>query len=278
MGTINLPKSPVVFYAEKQGARVFTNSQMRENKGMKQVIDIIVKEETDRVIRHLKGKLPASLPQAEGKGGLKEKISGYILRNFLDMIDLYLPEDEDGKKTGSRLNSRNITELLISAGGAFQFNTGGPEKPSAAGLPGTNDLERQTNNMLRQKTEIGAFISCENNCSVIKCSFSDNAIKPKTVTDVNLSVNVPDSALINPFFRYVAAADCLIREAICGRLIESINIEIAGMENLGGGQESGESPAGEISGNDLVERIIGNENGTDDAAAHYGGNIDGNPA
>ena len=54
---------------------------------------------------------------------------------------------------------------------------------------GLNDLENETNAILRQKADVGAFIRGENAYSIVKCSFKDNEKRPKTVTDVKLSVN-----------------------------------------------------------------------------------------
>ena len=44
---------------------------------------------------------------------------------------------------------------------------------------GMNDLENETNAILRQKTDIGAFVRGENAYSIVKCAFKDNAQKPK---------------------------------------------------------------------------------------------------
>jgi hypothetical protein len=75
---------------------------------------------------------------------------------------------------------------------------------------GTNDLENLTNSLLRQKTDVGAFIRGENAYSIVKCSFKDSIQKPKTVCNVKLSVNILDSELISPIFHYQATVEYLI--------------------------------------------------------------------
>ena len=91
---------------------------------------------------------------------------------------------------------------------------------------GMNDLENLTNALLRQKTDVGAFIRGENAYSIVKCTFQDNSYKPKTVTDVKLSVNMLDSELISPIFHYQATVDYLIRDLISNHLMDQIDKEI----------------------------------------------------
>jgi hypothetical protein len=75
--------------------------------------------------------------------------------------------------------------------------------------------------------------------SIVKWVFRDNVLKPKTVTDAKLTINIPDSALINPVFRRHAAAKYLIRDLICAPI----------MANLG--------KVANNSGKDIEERIMG---------------------
>jgi hypothetical protein len=91
---------------------------------------------------------------------------------------------------------------------------------------GVNDLENLTNSLLRQKTDVGAFIRGENAYSVVKCSFKDDTYKPKTVTNVKLSVNILDSELISPIFHYQVTVEYLIKDLISKHLIDQIDKEI----------------------------------------------------
>jgi len=80
---------------------------------------------------------------------------------------------------------------------------------------------------------VGVFLPADNAVSIVKCRFRDNAIKPKTVTDVKLAVNITEPELINPVFYGYAAAKYLIKDIICRQIIESIDRgEITGEERI----------------------------------------------
>ena len=66
----------------------------------------------------------------------------------------------------------------------------------------------------------------ENAYSVVKCSFQDNIYKPKSVTNVKLSVNILDSELISPIFHYQATVEYLIKDLVAKNIIDSIDREI----------------------------------------------------
>jgi len=104
---------------------------------------------------------------------------------------------------------------------------------------GVNELETHTNSILRQKTDTGAFVRGENAYSIVKCAFKDNQIKPKTVTDVKLSVNILDSELISPIFHYQVTVEYLMKDLISKHIIDSIDklIEQVKEERLDQGLE-----------------------------------------
>jgi hypothetical protein len=91
---------------------------------------------------------------------------------------------------------------------------------------GVNDLETLTNSLLRQKTDVGAFVRGENAYSIVKCAFKDNIIKPKSVCDVKLSVNILDSELISPIFHYQVTVEYLIKDLIAKHITDVIDKEI----------------------------------------------------
>jgi hypothetical protein len=210
--------------------------------------DQLLEKEADRVLQYLAAKLPRDvLEQLDITGGFKEKLYDYFSRNYRNMLSRYMmtAEDEMAKKIRgciekeemkirSRHTSREITELLDQAGGGDKFNTGEIEK-SVVNMyghlqghiqRGVNELENQTNSLLRQKTDIGAFIRGENAYSIVKCAFKDNLAKPKTVTDVKLSVNILDSELISPIFHYQVTVEYLIKDILSKYIIETIDKEI----------------------------------------------------
>jgi hypothetical protein len=145
------------------------------------------------------------LERLDVMGGVKEKLYNYFNQNYQNMFNRYMvtAEDEMVKKVRgfvdreemkvlNRYTPKEIATLLDEVGGADKFNTGEIEKSMVNMYGhlqghiqrGVNDLETLTNSLLRQKTDVGAFVRGENAYSIVKCAFKDNIYKPKTVTDV----------------------------------------------------------------------------------------------
>ena len=248
MGSIDLPKSPNVFHPEKPSAVGSRNSLAQENRDQQKEVDQLLHEETNKVLHHVSSKLPKEvLERLDVMGGLKEKIYNYFNQNYQNMFNRFIvtTEDEMVKKVRNfidkeemkslaRYTPKEIAELLDQVGGADKFNTGEVEKSIVNMFGhlqghiqrGVNELENLTNALLRQKTDVGAFIRGENAYSVVKCSFKDNIYKPKTVTDVKLSVNILDSELISPIFHYQVTVEYLIKDLIAKHIIDMIDKEI----------------------------------------------------
>ncbi|HYW81743.1 MAG TPA: cytoplasmic filament protein CfpA, partial [Spirochaetia bacterium] len=180
-------------------------------------------------------------------GGIKEKLYNYFNQNYQNMMNRFIVTSEDEMvkkvrnfidkeemKSLARYTPKEIAALLDQVGGIDKFNTGEIEK-SIVNMyghlqghiqRGVNDLENLTNSLLRQKTDVGAFIRGENAYSIVKCSFKDNPNKPKTVTDVKLSVNILDSELISPIFHYQVTVEFLIKDMISKNITDLIDKEI----------------------------------------------------
>ncbi|MCL2175359.1 MAG: cytochrome C oxidase subunit II, partial [Treponema sp.] len=236
MGAIDLPKSPNVFHPEKPSAVGSRNSLAQEYRDQQAEVNLLLEEETNKVIHHLTARLPKDvLERLDVMGGLKEKLYNYFNQNYQNMFNRYMvtSEDEMVKKVRNfidkeetkvltRYTPKEIADLLDAVGGADKFNTGEIEK-SVVNMyghlqghiqRGVNELETHTNSILRQKTDTGAFVRGENAYSIVKCAFKDNLIKPKTVTDVKLSVNILDSELISPIFHYQVTVEYLVKDLI----------------------------------------------------------------
>ncbi len=248
MGAIDLPKSPNVFHPEKPSAVGSRNSLAQENRDQQKEVDQLLHEETNKVLHHIGSKLPKEvLERLDVMGGLKEKVYNYFNQNYQNMFNRYIvtTEDEMVKKVRNfidkeemkslaRYTPKEIAALLDEVGGADKFNTGEIEKSMVNMFGhlqghiqrGVNELENLTNSLLRQKTDVGAFIRGENAYSVVKCAFKDNAWKPKTVADVKLSVNILDSELISPIFHYQVTVEYLIKDLIAKHIIDTIDKEI----------------------------------------------------
>ncbi|MDA3941046.1 MAG: cytoplasmic filament protein CfpA [Spirochaetia bacterium] len=248
MGSIDLPKSPMVFHPEKRSAVGSRNSLAQESRDQQAEVDNLLEEEVDKVMSHVSSKLPNDvLNELDVMGGLKEKVYNYFNQNYQNMFNRYIvtTEDEMIKKVRNfvdreemkvltRYTPKEISTLLDEVGGMDRFNTGEIEK-SIVNMyghlqghiqRGVNELENLTNSLLRQKTDVGAFIRGENAYSVVKCAFKDNLNKPKTVTEVKLSVNILDSELISPIFHYQVTVEYLIKDLISKNIIDIIDKEI----------------------------------------------------
>ncbi|MDR1287458.1 MAG: cytochrome C oxidase subunit II [Treponema sp.] len=248
MAAMDLPKSPNVFHPEKPSAVGSRNSLAQEYRDQQKEVNQLLEEETNKIIHHLTARLPKDvLERLDVMGGLKEKLYNYFNQNYQNMFNRYMvtSEDEmvkkvrnfiDGEETKvlARYTPKEVADLLDAVGGADKFNTGEIEKSMVNMYGhlqghiqrGVNELESLTNSILRQKTDTGAFIRGENAYSIVKCAFKDNISKPKTVTDVKLSVNILDSELISPIFHYQITVEYLIKDLLSKHLIDEMDKEI----------------------------------------------------
>jgi hypothetical protein len=284
MGAMDLPKSPNVFHPEKPSAVGSRNSLAQEYRDQQSEVNQLLEEETNKVVHHLTAKLPKDvLERLDVMGGLKEKLYNYFNQNYQNMFNRYMvtAEDEMEKKIRNyvdkeetkvlaRYTPKEVADLLDAVGGADKFNTGEIEK-SIVNMyghlqghvqRGVNELETHTNSILRQKTDTGAFIRGENAYSVVKCAFKDNLAKPKTVTDVKLSVNILDSELISPIFHYQVTVEYLIKDLLSKHIIDTMDKEIEKLKDERIDQGLEELSDSEI----LFSKINKVENYTDDKA------------
>jgi len=244
----DLPRSPNVFHPTKPSAVGSRNSLAQDGRQQNDEFDRVIQEESEKVLKEIQTKLPAEvLKELDVMGGLKQKLYNYYNQNYQNMFNRYVVTTEDEmvkkirgfidkeeNKALARYTPKEISEMLDQIGGADKFNTGEIEK-SIVNMyghlqghvqRGLNDLENETNALLRQKTDVGAFIRGENAYSIIKCSFKDNALKPKVVSDVKLSINILESELISPIIQYQASVEFIIKDQISKTISEFIDREI----------------------------------------------------
>ncbi len=240
--------SPNVFHPTQPSAVGSRNSLAQQGRSVTAEYSRTVTEEADNILKEISAKLPPKvLEQLDVMGGLKEKLYNYFNQNYQNMFNRYITttEDEMVKKVRdfidkeedrilNRYRPKDISDILDRIGGTDKFNTGEVEK-SIVNMyghlqghvqRGVYDLETFTNSLLRQKVDVGAFIRGENAYAIIKCAFKDNIYKPKTVTDVKLSINVLDSELISPIFQYQATVEFLIKDQISNTVIDLIDSEM----------------------------------------------------
>ncbi len=248
MAHLDLPKSPNVFHPEKPSAVGSRNSLAQEFRDQQSEVETVVREEVDKVMNHIAAKLPKStLERLDVMGGLKEKLYNYYNQNYQNMFNRFVVTTEDEMvkkvrnfidkeelKTLARYTPREVAQLLDQIGGMDKFNTGEIEKSMINMYGhlqghiqrGVNELENHTNSLLRQKADVGAFVRGENAYSIVKCSFKDNLNRPKTVTDVKLSVNILDSELVSPIFHYQTYVNYLIKDLISKHIMDLLDRKI----------------------------------------------------
>ena len=240
-----LPRSPNVFHPTKPSAVGSRNSLAQEGRNQEEEFRRVVEDETDKILKEISIKLPKEvLDKLEVMGGIKQKLYNYFNQNYQNMFNRYLTTTEDEMvkkirgyidkeelKTLARYTPKEIAELLDQIGGADKSEI----EKSIVNIyghlqghvqRGLNDLENDTNALLRQKTDVGAFIRGENAYSIVKCAFKDNVRKPKTVSDVKLSVNILDSELISPIFHYQVTVEFLIKDQVSKTIMDLIDREV----------------------------------------------------
>lgn len=253
MSSLDIRKSPNVFDPTTPSAVGSRNSLAQDYRDQQAEVNKLLEEEANKILHHVNAKLPPEvLEQLDIMGGMKEKLYNYFNQNYQNMFNRYIVTSEDEMvkkirdfidkeemKVLNRYTPKEIANLLDAVGGADKFNTGEIEK-SIVNMyghlqghvqRGVNDLETLTNSLLRQKTDVGAFVRGENAYSIVKCAFKDNILKPKTVTDVKLSINILDSELISPIFHYQVTVEYLIKDLLSKHIMEQLDKEVENIKN-----------------------------------------------
>jgi hypothetical protein len=173
----------------------------------------LMEEETERVIHHISATLPKEIVEnLDLSGNLKEKLFGYFNRNIQALVS-----------SRSSPLAAPLAAPLVAAEKSMDAMYGHFQGHIQRGI---NELENRTSKLLRQNTESGAFIRSDNAYTVVKCAFRDNPEKPKTVTDLKLCVNVPETELINPIFHYQVTMEYLVKDLLSKNIIETIDREV----------------------------------------------------
>ncbi|OHD71006.1 MAG: cytochrome C oxidase subunit II [Spirochaetes bacterium RBG_16_49_21] len=282
MAFTQFPKSPNKFHPTIPNAVGSRESLAQEGRDKIAEQKLIVSETAERVAKDIYSKLPHDvLVKMDIMGGLKEKLYNYVNQTYVNMFNRYTitMEDEFLKKLRdfvdkeetrglARYTPREIVELMDKIAGPDKFNTGEIEK-SIINMyghlhghiqRGMNDLETETNSILRQKTDIGAFVRGQNAYAILKCVFKDNELRPKYVYDVKLSVNVLDSELISPLYHYQVTVEKLLKDAIQKHIQDLIDRQVQSFND-----ELVDQGKRELSGSEkMFEKIKRVENFTDD--------------
>ena len=248
MARDTMTHGPNIIHPEKPSAVGSRNSLNRDNRNEYEESKLLIDEEVDKVLNHIHARLPPEvLEKLDVMGSVKSKLHNYFNQNFQNMFNRYITtmEDEMGKKLRdlidkeeyrnlNRYTPREIAEILDQIGGMDKFNTGEIEK-SVVNIyghlqghvqRGMYELENETNALLRQKSDVGAFVRGENAYAIAKCSFKNNFYKPKTVVDVKLAINILNSELISPIYHYQVPVETIVKDVIGKHIHELIEQEI----------------------------------------------------
>jgi hypothetical protein len=248
MAVTQFPKSPNKVHPTMPSAVGSHESLAQEGRDKIAESKLILNDTVERVMAEVMNKLPEDvLVKLDVMGGIKEKLYNYINQTYVNMFNRYTVtmEDEFIKKVRdfvdkeeakglARYTPKEIIEMLDQIGGADKFHTGEIEK-SIVNMyghlqghiqRGVNDLEAETNAILRQKTDVGAFIRGENAYAILKCVFKDNELRPKYVYDVKLSINILDSELISPMYHYQVTVESLMKDAIQKHIQDLIDRQV----------------------------------------------------
>ena len=282
MAFTQFPKSPNKFHPTIPNAVGSRESYAQEGRDKIAEQRLIVNETADKVSSSVLSKLPEDvLLKLEVMGGLKEKLYNYINQTYVNMFNRYTVtmEDEFMKKVRdfvdkeelrglARYTPREVVELMDKIAGPDKFHTGEVEKSMINMFGhlmghiqrGVNDLETETNSLLRQKTDIGAFVRGQNAYAILKCIFKDNELRPKFVYDVKLSINVLESELISPMYHYQVTVEHLLKDAIQKHVQDLIERQVQSFND-----ELVDQGKREMSGSEkMFEKIKRIENFTDD--------------
>ncbi len=244
-------KGPNYVHPERDSAVGSRNSMNRDGRNEYAEAKLIIDEEIDKILNHVTAKLPPEvLEKLEVGGTVKEVLHNYYNQSFQNMYNRYMTtvEDEMGKKFRdmidkdeaqnlNKYNPREVSFLLDNIGQEGAFNTSGIEN-SVVNVwghlqghvqKGTFDLEDETRKLLSGKSGIGGFLRGQFANSVVKCIFSNNNLKPDSVTNVDLVINIPEAELVKPIYQYQAATETIIKDIISEHILKQINDEIDGI-------------------------------------------------
>jgi len=239
---------PNLIHPETPSAVGSRNSIVRDRRDEYAEGRLMVDEEVDKILNHIHAKLPPEVAsRLEVMGTLKSKLHNYFNQNVQNMTNRYLTtmEDELAKRVRNlvdaeemrglnRYTPRPVSYLLDRIAGGDKFNTGEIEK-SIVNMYGhlhghtqreMNDLETYTNSMLRRKTDVGALLRGENAYAIVKCSFRDAPLKPETVFEVKLALNILDSELISPIYSYQVAMSNIIKDLVGKSIQDAMDKEL----------------------------------------------------
>ena len=241
-------KGPDIIHPEKASAVGSRNSVYREGRNEYAEAKLLIDEEVDKIINHVATKLPPEVLEKLHVGGtVKDLLHSYFNQGLQNMYNRYLVsvEDEMGKKFSHMVDQqeyenlnqyapRDVSSLIKDVGGSETFNNASIEGSVVNVYEslqlhlqnGVSDLETKTQKILNGKLDIGALLNGNYSNLVLKSNFSDNPLKPETVNDVNLVLNMAESELIEPIYHYQIASEVIIRNVLSDHILKIVEKKI----------------------------------------------------
>ena len=241
-------RGPNYVHPEKPSAVGSRNSLYRDGRNEYAEAKVIIDEEVDKILNHISAKLPPEVVEKIHVGGtVKEVLHSYFNQGFQNMYNRYLVSVEDemakklrdliGQQETENLNQytpKKIKELLDSLGGEENFTNHSLEN-SVANIYGNLqghigkaivNLENQTKKLLREKADIGYFLDGNQASTILKCNISNNSIKPETVYDVNLIINIVESEILDVIYHYQIASEVIIKSVLSEHVLKLVETEV----------------------------------------------------
>ncbi len=241
-------KGPDIIHPEKASAVGSRNSVYREGRNEYAEAKLLIDEEVDKILNHVTTKLPPEVLEKLHVGGtVKDILHSYFNQGLQNMYNRYLVtvEDEMGKKFSHMVNQeesqnlnqyapRDVSALLDNIGGSETFNNESIERSVVNVYEnlqghlgnGVSDLEIKTQKILNGKLDIGALLNGNFSNLVLKSNFRDNPLKPETVNDVNLVLNMAEAELVEPIYHYQVASEVIIRNVLSDHILKIIEKKI----------------------------------------------------
>lgn len=243
-----MAKGPDIIHPERASAVGSRNSIHRRGRNEYAEAKLLIDEEVDKILNHITTKLPPEVLEKLHVGGtVKDILHSYFNQGLQNMYNRYLVsvEDEMGKRfndlvskeEAENLNQytpRDVSSLINDVGGSEVFNNASIER-SVVNVyenlqghlqTGVSEMEIKTQKILNGKLDIGALLNGNFSNMVLKSNFRDNPLKPETVNDVNLVLNMAESELVEPIYHYQIASEVIIRNVLSEHILKIIEQKI----------------------------------------------------
>ena len=178
------------------------------NKGI--IIDSLIENELSEIFVFFQQKLPKDVVvKLKQNNEIRDMIFNYFARNCDELI----------RKSHS-LPSKSL-DIGVERNVQSSISTGSLELEET-------ELKNSWQERKYSRESLNASFFTENieHDSIVKCSIRDNTMKPRTVSDLNLAINLPASMFFTPIFLYQASVEYLLKNILTKYYINEMDEEI----------------------------------------------------